>query len=92
MISTKNTKQTNYHQIINHHQYIRRILYQQVASHPNTSGHIHLVSLQNSSTILTTSCVRWAVTYQMDEEESDPHAHVIAFEKALWANGESEDT
>ena len=35
--------------------------------------------------------LRKAVTYQMYEENSDLDAHVIAFERAIRVNGETED-
>jgi len=35
--------------------------------------------------------LRKAVSYQMYEENSDPDAHVIAFERAIRVNGETED-
>ena len=34
---------------------------------------------------------RKAVSYQMYEDDSDPDAHIIAFKRAIQANGETEE-
>lgn len=51
-----------------------------------------LYSLQCPSTIQTTHCVRWVVSYHVYDKDLDLDAHVIAFERALWANGETKAT